>query len=419
MAGLAAARTLVDAGATVVLVEARERVGGRTHTHRELGWDIDLGAAWIHGPLGNPLTPVARQAGVGGVLTSWHDDPRHLLVVDQDGHRLDVAAFTRGVASFWAGLSASHRSLRFRQGQLPGSLAEAVARGLPGSDLLAPVERIGFDHTATVSCQNLEAADPEQLDWASFDGIDLPGGNLMLVDGGYSGIVEHLAGGLTIHTGFVVREVVADRRRVAVRSADDVVTGDVAILTLPLGVLQADTVAFQPGLPSTHREALTRLGMGQAEKVVMVLDEPLWPEPTQALVRIPSDPGEPLVNFVVLPEAPVLIGYQGGSRARRLAALSPGELSGLVDRALRQLFGTAPTPRQVFRTAWGDDPFSAGAYSFHPVGTSRRHREALLQPVAGRVLFAGEATHPGWYATAHGAYESGVHAAWRALRMMG
>jgi polyamine oxidase len=414
VAGLAAGSALSRAGIDVLVVEARGRIGGRTHTDRTLGVDVDLGAAWLHGPLGNPLTPVIEAAGVSGRFTAWMDDPEVLRVADASGSAIDPGAFATGVQAFWAGLAASRRSELF--GEDPGSVAGAVARGLPGHERLDDQQRRGFDYAASVAVQSLEAADPEHLDWSTFDGLVLPGGNLMLVHGGYGAVVDHLAEGVPVETSLPVETVKGSAGGVVLETSDGVLHPRAAILTVPLGVLQAGSLRFDPLLPAAKRDAVGRLGMGQAEKVVLGFAERSWPEALQTLIRLDPDPESPFPHFTALPGAPVLVAYQGGRRARALDRLDEAAIRQAAVAAARTVLGAdLPEPETVFRTSWSSDPWSRGAYSYHRVGSGPGDRRLLAEPLDDTVFFAGEATHPGWYATVHGAWESGVRAAHQVL----
>jgi polyamine oxidase len=414
VAGLAAAGALTRAGVDVLVVEARERIGGRTHTDRRLGADVDLGAAWLHGPLGNPLTPAIEAAGVSGRFTTWTDDPEVLRVVDATGRVLDAAEFAAGVRAFWAGLEASRRSELF--GDDPGSVAGAVERGLPGHDRIDGPAGRGFAYAAGVAIQSLEAADPEDLDWSTFEGLELPGGNLMLVGGGYSTLVDHLAEGLPIETSMAVETVRGSAGGVVLETSGGVLHPRAAILTVPLGVLQAGVPGFDPVLPPAKRDAIDRLGMGRAEKVILGFADRAWPETLQTLIRLDPDPESPFPHFTALPGAPVLVAYQGGRRARALDRLDDTAIRQAAVAAARSVLGRdLPEPETVFRTSWGSDPWSRGAYSYHHLGSGPRHRRLLAEPLDDTVFFAGEATHPTWYATVHGAWESGVRAARQVL----
>lgn len=417
MAGLASARTLAEHGVDTVLVEARDRLGGRTHTDRSLGVDVDLGAAWLHGPTGNPLTPVLGDAGVGGEFTAWMDDPEVLKVVDPEGSPIDPVEFVEGAAAFWGGLTASHRSQLFPRATM--SIAEAIHRGLPGAGDLSPGTRAGFDYVARAGIQSLEAADPSEIDWETFDGLELPGGNLMLVHGGYRGVVEHLATGLDTLTDRPVTAIRSLADGLLVETPVETISARAAIITVPLGVLKARTIDFDPPLPAPVMGAIERLGMGVAEKVVLGFAERAWPERLQSVIRVDLDGQEPFVTFTPIPGAPVLVSYHGGSRARALDRFDPSSLGSAALAAARVALPDLPEPVHVFRTHWGSDPWSLGAYSFHAVGSGPDDRRRLAGPIDGRLFFAGEATHPGWYATAHGAYESGLRAARQFLSMAG
>jgi polyamine oxidase len=410
IAGLGAAHRLQRAGCPVVVVEARRRIGGRLHTVTVDGATVDLGGAWIHGPDGNPVTPLAEAAGVTGVITHWHRDPSQLRLVTPEGAPgPDQAAFTRGVAAFWNRLDdaighhgRSHPHL---------SIAEAVGRRLVSDAGLTPDERAGFDHSARVSVQNLEAEDPERVSFAELRVEERPGGDLLLTGGGYGRIVEHLAQGLDVRTDWAVDRVRVSDDGVEVGGPTGRLIGLAAIVTLPLPVLAGPTVHFDPPLPAVVHEAMRCLGMGVAEKLVLAFAERTWSPELASIAVLDADPDDPFASWTVHPVAPVLVSYAGGRRARRFGSRSDADLLAGALASLRRALGTVAEPVATARTTWGADPFSQGSYSYNAGAGATAARERLAEPLGPRLVLAGEATVVEGYGTAHGALASGYRAA--------
>jgi len=190
------------------------------------------------------------------------------------------------------------------------------------------------------------------------------------------------------------------------------VDADRAIVTVPLGVLKAGAIAFDPPLPGTKRQAIERLGFGLLDKVVLAFEEPFWPQSADLLGLVGTEqPVGDLVNGLSFAGAPLLIGIRGGAAARSCEALSDREAVDEVRVAM-----DAPEPTGALVTRWAADPYARGSYSFLAVGSSPADLHALAEPVGERLLFAGEATHEEFFATVHGAYMSGVREAERILR---
>ena len=272
VAGLAAARALHDAGRQVVVLEGRDRAGGRIATDRSLGAPVDLGAAWIHGIRGNPITALARRAGLRTML-SPHEA---LRLWDANDTMLTLEAGLTTVRGF-RDLLEEALSLGARIEQ-DISLAEALAR-------LSP-ERSQARRALPWCLRWLElmsGGDCESLSLQHWgDDEELPGPDHVFPDG-YDGIVQHLAAGLDIrfehevvHVGWSGDEVVVDTSCGAFRAAR-------VLITLPLGVLKAGSVAFEPALPERKRAAIERLGVGLVDKIALRFQAPFWPRETTHL----------------------------------------------------------------------------------------------------------------------------------------
>jgi monoamine oxidase len=428
MAGLAAARTLQTADFSVKILEGRERIGGRTHTDSSLGADIDLGAAWIHGPIGNPLTPLAEQFGIGTAHTDFGNDlGNSVAAFAGDGRRLDTVAYTRGSRLFDGAIT--HLSASIPHPPPPAtarSLADLYAHGLPGVDLnnLGEAERLGYHFASVIRPQYEDAADLHLIDWRlSSRYVRLPGGDLLLPGGGYSRMVQSMATGLDIQTGTVVTGLDYGRSPVQVQTSSGEMTADFVIVTVPLGVLQNGRITFTPGLPSQKQGAIQRLGMGNYEKIALKFPHIFWQLEPQWLNYLGHEETSlyaAWLNYAHFSNQPILITTHAGSRAQRINRFSDEELIAGCLTTLRLLFGPdVPQPVAYVRTGWETDPFSLGSYSYYKVGSRAGDRELLAEGVNGRLFFAGEATHPHYFGTVHGAYETGVRAAREVMAVVG
>ena len=254
----------------------------------------------------------------------------------------------------------------------------------------------------------------------------LPGGNLR--------IVTALAKGVPIFYGCHVKRVEHGAKGVALHCVESVPGGDsassrqrvfradAALVTLPLGVLKKETVAFEPPLPKNKRAAIQALGFGTLNKCVMLFAEPFWETTLDTFGRVGVSTvarGEFFLFYSYVgisgTNGAVLIGLVAGEAASAFEA-EPGEagLNRCLD-VLRSIYGrrgiTVPAPVTWRCTRWEGDPLSFGSYSHVAVGASGADYNVMAEPVANRLFFAGEATTRKHPATMHGAFFTGLREA--------
>ena len=285
MAGLAAATTLREAGWSVRILEGRNRLGGRTYTDHALGASVDLGAAWIHGPIGNPITPLAQRFQVEMGKTYFTDESgASAQVFDAEGQQLEAKEYVQGILAYEAAMEHVAASVLYKPRAEARSLAELYADGLPGEDELTPTQRAGFIYSAQMRAQFVDAADVSENDWRlSRQYVHLPGGDLYLYGGGYQRIVDGLANGVDVELETVVEQVDYDPSGVRIVTNRGAVTCEKAIVTVPLGVLKASTIGFAPALPPEKQQAIARLGMGNYDKVALKFPAPILAQSAAAL----------------------------------------------------------------------------------------------------------------------------------------
>jgi monoamine oxidase len=394
--GLAAARRLAGAGLRVTVLEARDRIGGRTRTDTSLGVPIDLGASWIHGTDGNPILGLADEVGARTVETDFEN----FALLDRDG-AVDPGAAAAATAD-WPRIAGQIETL---SGDAGGS--ESLADGLAGiANLNDPL--VAWNVASQITGEY--AADPNQLSLRWFGSEGQFKGPDVILPGGYVELSRHLARGLNIRQGVEVTHVSHGGAQVRIETSQGTVTADRAIVTVPLGVLKAGTIAFDPPLPEPKRQAIERLGFGLLNKVVVAFDKPFWPESPMIGLVGADQPVSDLVNGLVFAEKPLLVGLRGGAAAWSRESLSDGQAVGELITAL-----DAPEPTGALVTRWASDPYARGSYSFIAVGSSPDDMRALAEPASERLMFAGEATNPEFFGTVHGAYMSGMREAERIL----
>ncbi len=425
MAGLAAAAELLQQGLSVLLLEARDRVGGRVRVERVPGLPVplDLGAEFIHGEA--PLTRawLARAGSTAVDVTGERWSFRSGRVAPRGNLHEEVLRALRRAAR---GLA--RRDVSFA----------ALLEGIPASTLSAAANR-----HARMLVQGFDAADASIASaraivesWSGAAAVDAPTFRPM---GGYDALLDALRVSLDrrqlrIETGTVVHELRWNQGSVEVEARQGAARfrahAPRAIVTLPVGVLRAPwgasgAVAFTPGLPPAKLAALAGLASGAALKIMLVFDAPFWEGARDGRLRdlgFLHVVGADFPTFwTALPlRVPVLTAWTGGPNAQRLSGLAPKDLVARALDSLATVFGSRVALRRRLRHAsmhdWQADPFARGAYSYVVVGGIGAHAE-LARPVSGTLFFAGEATDShGEAATVSGALQSGQRAARELLR---
>jgi polyamine oxidase len=407
LAGLVAARGLVADGVEVVVVEARDRIGGRTSTIDLAGASIDAGAAWIHGRRGNPVAELCDSLGL---TTRLHDYDYAWLwddVAERPATPQELAAAAAAETALYDALPALKRRLG-----ASASMQDAIDAYLATTGLDPTEAR----HVRFVMEQLLVEVDyggpARRTSLANFDEDEFFGYDDHLPTGGYGKLTDALATSLDIRLNTPISRVEWDDGEARAVALDGTVfSGDRVIVTVPLGVLQAGTIEFSPPLPAAKREAIASMEMGSLEKVMLRFETRFWNGGQDlAWLHLGTARGEfPLILDLSHDTGqPTLILLHGGDRARQ--QLDERSDTEIVDDALAVLakhFGPAiPAPIDAHVTRWRSDPWSLGSYTFPALGQNMADFDVIAEPVGQRVLFAGEATSRAYFGTAHGAVAS-------------
>ncbi len=407
LSGLAAARELHRQGHEVVVVEARERIGGRIWTSSK--WTdipLDFGATWIHGTQGNPLTDLAKQINAKRLTTSYN----RTVTYNTSGQPLSKVEEVR---------------LKDLRKQVFGNLKKAQNKD-PDVSIRQAIEPLmgQFDKSSesyrfinfilSGEIEQEYSGSTERLSAQWYDSAKEFDGNDDLFVQGFRVIPEFLAQGLQIELGQVVKEIQWHQSPVRVITQKTEFLADCIIVTLPLGVLQAGKVRFTPELPQNKQNAIAKLGMGVLNKCYLRFPDVFWTADVDWLEYISASHGEwtEWVSFKRVANMPILLGFNAAEQGRAIEAWSDQQIVASAMQTLRKIYGVSiPDPIDYQITRWATDPFSLGSYSYNPVGAVPRMRQELAAPLGRSVFFAGEASNQDYFGTAHGAYLSGLHAA--------
>jgi len=420
MAGLSAARWLVDRGHSVVVLEGGDRIGGRIRTDRSLSVPVELGASGIHGAgKANPLTKLAQ----AGDLASSPTDYDALTVLANGGDAVDKATLKRIEGIF----NRVMRDLRRRKNRTnrDESMADALLAVGAGNGLsTADLELL------QLFFWNIESEYAGQLDELSLWRWDEDGGyggrDAVLPDG-YDQIFEQLTPEVDVRLGqrVVAIDSSGGRVRVQARAKRDgraaTHSAGIVIVAAPLGVLQAEAIRFTPDLPDDLVASLATVGFGAGLKLALEFPTAVWPDSSHFLLQeATTGPGSLIFgNQHVHTDEPILLMEAYLDTAKRLESQ---QLDATVDEVvgiLRKSMPDLAEPTAVVRSGWNESVLAGGAYSFWGVGSTRRDVLRLREPVGDSLLLAGEHTSDRYPGTVHGAYNEGLRAARQAEQLLG
>ncbi len=421
VAGLAAAGEVGRRGLRVLLLEARDRVGGRVFTVRQKGWPdpVELGAQFVHA--GNDaLWSLLKRHGLETRRVPprhWHLGANGLAQIDDVTQR--IANVTKQI---------SERKMK------GWTVAEFLAEKGHAFRALDRELAVGF-------VEGFEAALCDEMSATAVAGETLEDDEQFTVVGGYERVVAALYDELpknrvSIRLQTPCTAVEWRRGSVLVRSPRGEFRGVAAIVTVPLGVLQArgsqrGAIAFAPRLRA-HEAVLAKMRMGQVIRLTLRFDARPWTRFVPPTMRDTNRTGFGFVHTRLagvpvwwsLTSAPVVTGWAGGPDALALAGRSAGGIENIALTALSKVLGVQKNRlkaavKAVATHNWSRDPFSRGAYSFAAAGAEDAS-EKLRQPVQRTLFFAGEATADGEeVGTVHGALGSGLRAADEVATVLG
>lgn len=423
LAGLAAARQLLSSGFKVIIVEGRKRPGGRVYTKKmavgNTAAAADLGGSVLTGIHGNPLGVLARQLSY-----PLHKVRDKCPLYQPDGQPVNVVVDAKVEEAFNKLLDKAGQ-LR----QLMGEVAVDISLGTALEtfrNVYGVAEEVEEERLFNWHLANLEYANAGLLlklslaFWDQDDPYEM-GGDHCFLPGGNGRLIQALTENLPIFYEKTVHTIRYGSDGVQVLAGSQVFQGDMALCTVPLGVLKSNSIRFNPELPQRKIDAIKRLGFGLLNKVAMLFPHVFWGAELDTFGHLCEDTsrrGEFFLfySYAAVSGGPLLIALVAGDAAIKFESMPATDA---VTRVLEILKGIycprgidVPDPIQTVCTRWGTDPYSLGSYSHVAVGASGDDYDILAESVGeGRLFFAGEATNRRYPATMHGAFLSGLREA--------
>ncbi|MDU0367989.1 NAD(P)/FAD-dependent oxidoreductase [Microbacterium sp. KSW4-17] len=418
ISGLAAARLLARHGHRVVVLEARDRVGGRVFTDRSGGHVTDRGASWIHGIDDSPVAEAARAFGMPMVeftVGGYQPDSRPLTYFDAAGRRLSPDA-VRQYADDIRTLNAVLVDV-IAAADDDATYGEVVERALAA-------QRWDAERAERVREYNDRRAQEQYgigMHGLGAHGLDddTVNGDEVVFPQGYDELASNFAEGLDVRLDHAVSRVRWSSEGAEVETARGTFRARHVVVTVPVGVLHAGGLVLEPALPAAHARALGLLRMNAFEKVVLRFAERFWDAGAYGIRQL-GDEGEwwhSWYDLGRLHDEPALLTFAAGPAAVATREWSDDEIVASTLAQLRRLYGDAVAePESAIVTRWQDDPFSRGSYAYMLPGSVGADHDDLAAPLGdGTLHLAGEATWGDDPATVPGAMLSGHRAAQNVL----
>ena len=388
-AGLGAARALENSGLSVIVLEARDRVGGRGYTVMAAP-DItfDVGCGWLHSADKNSFVKIAQQLNfeIDKTRPPWREQS-----FDAGFPLKERADFIAALDDFYERAEQAAKSGRdsaassyLEPGNRWNPMIDAISTYVNGSEL------------HSVSIQDMDAYEDTRINWRVRRGY----GALMTAYGAPCPLALDCKVTLIDHSG----------KHVRIETSQGRLSAGKVIVTVPTNLIASEAIRFSPALPAKV-DAARGLPLGLADKVMLALDEP------EALPKDGNLRGATMRtamgSFHLRPFGQACVeGYFGGSYAQTLEDAGSGALAAQSIDEIVALLGNdyRRKLKPLAESRWAHDPFARGSYS-HALPGHAGDRAVLAAPVDGRIFFAGEATSPNFFSTAHGARDSGERAA--------
>lgn len=413
VAGLAAARTLMAAHKSVLVLEARDRIGGRAVTDSTtFGFPFDHGAQFIEAGKTNPAMAILREANARPIPDRQE---QALYIGGKELKQDDYARYEKIAVDASRKLAEALRKPPPMIG--PGVVLTpqpdvVVGRVLQPQD---PLERLAYSMIGP-----LEAGlENYELSVRDFLRQPDPAPQYSVAEG-LGALIARWGVKVSVKTGTRVVRIDSTGTEVVVVTTSGQVNGKAVIVTVPTGVLAAGPFGFAPALKPAKLEAIAQLPMALYNKVALSFSRKVIDAPAGRSVSGLTRKGQAFDAIVRPHNRDAAIVFLGGAQARQIEEEGVGAAISFALSAMAEIYGDELRGllAHSFATRWGRDPFARGSWSMATLGNADK-RLVLAQPHHDRVFFAGEATDPVWATRVGGAYASGLRAAREALALLG
>jgi monoamine oxidase len=401
ISGLVAASTLVQKGANVIILEAKDYVGGRIKTNRSLGVPFEFGAGWIHGPSKeNPIKNLADRSKSSLFVTD--DDSCELL--NLSGKYIDEKVWNE-IEKIWEKIIYDEID-----SNTEGSILDAINKydsNIWSNPNIRWIFSAYEEFNYGGPVQEISAGLINKM--SSFPTADV------IFKDGYDKIINLLSKNLQIRTNSIVKSVdYRNTGNIKVSTTSKNYECDYVICSIPLGALKSKSIKFNPTLPRYKQESIEKVGFGTVTKLALKFTDQFWENDVQYYYTVAKETGRwPVwMNYRTFSKEKILMGLCMGNYAKKADFMSNEELIEDGLNVLKNVWeDDVGEVQSLLRTSWLNDPFTKGAYSFPRVDNSEEDFKNLAEPVNNRLFFCGEHTDLEYLATTHGALFTGIRAA--------
>jgi predicted NAD/FAD-dependent oxidoreductase len=368
---------------------------------------FDEGASWIHGVDNNPITSLAQQAGMTVFET----------VDDQANASYDIGGVLRNPTLYDNTETELYDVLDtlMNSGSTSQSF-ETVFNNLYPSKTNDRLWQYFLSTYVT-----FDTGDLGNLSSLNYNEGEEFGGVEKIATNGYDTIPNYLANGLNIQLNQRVTKIDYSNPMIKITHNGTETSADYVIVSVPLGVLKANTIQFVPALPTVKQTAIQKLGMNCVNKFLLTWNTPFWDD-VQYISYTPTqkDKFNYFVNINKFnPSANALMTFAYADYARQTETMTDAQIIDEIMIHLRDIYGNSiPNPSNMLRTKWQTNENSFGSYSYTALGSEMQHFDDLAAQVNNQLYFAGEHTHIDYFSTAQGAYLSGLREADKIISLL-
>ena len=414
---MAAAQQLHQKNYDVLLLEARDRIGGRVWSVNPWGSVLDLGASWLHGIDNNPVSKLIKQASIKTIPTSYNSEDLKRKLADMElyddkGQKIPqkeidatiplLLHFEKFVNDLPDQETTLHTAceLYIQKKQLQGRQLRIFKYQVISSyvyEFANDLDRLSIDVHKSYK--------PSQVS-----------GKHVIFPKGYMQVADLLAQNIPIRLNQVVTRINSEHSLIEINTQNQNYFARAVIITIPVSLLHAKKIIFSPPLPAEKIAAFSQIKMGTYDKVFLYFKKLFWDKDKEWVGFIQSEPIRrpilDIMNYYKFSKLPILLAFNAGQQAERFEQMDDDHIINNIMQELRIMYcENIPEPSSYVITRWHNDPYALGSYSHLSPGVSIDNYQIISKPVNNLLFFAGEATSLTDPATVHGAYLSGIRVA--------